>query len=64
VRRASAGIWKCRRCGAEFAGGAYRPIVTTAVKREVTATSEEEETPEPEEDTAPEEETVPEEVET
>jgi large subunit ribosomal protein L37Ae len=37
VRREASGIWACRRCGVRFAGGAYRPIVTTSVKREVPA---------------------------
>jgi len=35
VRRVGSGIWRCRKCGLTFAGGAYRPIVTTSVKREV-----------------------------
>ncbi len=35
VKRVSSGVWECRHCGLRFAGGAYRPIVTTSVKREV-----------------------------
>lgn len=34
VKRRSSGVWICRHCGLVFAGGAYRPIVTTSVKRE------------------------------
>ena len=35
VRRVGSGIWRCRHCGLTFAGGAYKPVVTTSVKREI-----------------------------
>jgi large subunit ribosomal protein L37Ae len=37
VHRVGSGIWRCRKCGLTFAGGAYKPVVTTSVKREVPA---------------------------
>ncbi|TLZ53369.1 MAG: 50S ribosomal protein L37ae [Methanobacteriota archaeon] len=35
VKRQSTGVWACRHCGLVFAGGAYKPVVTTAVRGEV-----------------------------
>ncbi len=35
VKRVSSGVWRCRRCDFTFAGGAHRPVVTTAVTRQV-----------------------------
>jgi len=31
VRRESVGVWKCRKCGLTFTGGAYTPITKLGV---------------------------------
>ena len=41
VKRQGTGVWNCRRCGLVFAGGAYKPVVTTTVRAEVPATEAE-----------------------
>ena len=41
VKRISSGVWRCRRCDLTFAGGAFRPIVTTSIKRELPEKEEE-----------------------
>jgi len=31
VKRGSVGVWKCRRCGFTFTGGAYTPVTKLGV---------------------------------
>jgi len=31
VRRQSVGVWKCRKCGSIFTGGAYTPVTKLGV---------------------------------
>ncbi|MCW4046017.1 MAG: 50S ribosomal protein L37ae [Candidatus Bathyarchaeota archaeon] len=31
VKRESVGVWKCRKCGYTFAGGAYTPVTKLGV---------------------------------
>ncbi len=40
VRRQGTGVWACRRCGLVFAGGAYKPVVTTRLPGEAAAPAE------------------------
>ena len=31
VKRVSVGVWKCRKCGFTFAGGAYTPVTKLGI---------------------------------
>jgi len=31
VRRQSVGVWKCRKCGSVFTGGAYTPVTKLGI---------------------------------
>lgn len=33
VKRESTGIWKCKKCGLTFAGGAYEPHLDQRIRR-------------------------------
>jgi ribosomal protein eL43 len=61
VKRESVGVWKCRKCGLKYTGGAYTPVTKLGViaKRsakgpptEEAVKAEEKQTAEEEEETA------------